>query len=420
VRDLTDRKRAQEELHKRDEQLRHSQKLEALGTLAGGVAHEFNNLLQAIQGYTRYAREGLEPSDPRRLDLELVLKATERAVGLTRQLLGFSRRQILQYADLDPNQIVRDAVDMLRPLIGEHIHLEVELGEDIGTVHADPTHLQQLLMNLSINARDAMPTGGRLLIKTESLLLTEAASDWHELPAGRYLCLTVADTGCGMTPEVLEHAFDPFFTTKEVGQGTGLGLASVYGVVTQHRGTVRVHSDPGKGTSFKILLPVVERPPMVGETSHIAPRARDHETVLLAEDEPLVSALATRALEAAGYRVICAADGAEALAEFELRHEQIALVMLDVVMPRLNGREVYQRMRQIDPHVKVIFSSAYDLETAHLGFIGDHGLRFVQKPCEPAELLQTVRDVIDAPRAEQPLFPSGSVRPDASDLQLIG
>ena len=296
----------QEELVKRDEQLRHSQKLEALGTLAGGVAHEFNNLLQSIQGYTQYAREGLDPQDSRRQDLDLVLKATERAVGLTRQLLGFSRRQMLQYADLDPNQIVQEAARMLRPLIGEHIRLELSLGSDIGTVHADPTHLQQLLMNLSVNARDAMPGGGQLLIKTESLLLGENAAGYPELTPGPYLCLTVADTGCGMTADVLEHAFDPFFTTKEVGKGTGLGLASVYGVVTQHRGTVRVYSEPGLGTSFRILLPVVSRPVESVRPTGVAPRARDHETVLLAEDEPLVRDLTTRALEAAGYRTICA------------------------------------------------------------------------------------------------------------------
>ena len=401
IRDVTDRKRAEEELHKRDEQLRHSQRLEALGTLAGGVAHEFNNLLQSIQGYTQYARDSLEVGDPRRQDLDLVLTATSRAASLTRQLLGFSRRQMLQFVDLDPNHVVQEAGQMLRPLIGEHIQLEVVLGEDVGTIYADPTHLQQLLMNLAVNARDAMPGGGQLLIKTERVELSSAAvAIYPGLSPGSYVALTVSDTGCGMTPDVLEHAFDPFFTTKDVGQGTGLGLASVYGVVTQHRGTIRVYSEPGIGTSFKVLLPVVTRSVEHSASPTIGPRARHHELILVAEDEPLVRDLTVRTLERAGYRTLYATDGRDALDIFERRRDEISLVMLDVVMPRLNGHEVYQRMREVSPGIRVIFTSAYDLETAQLGFIGDHGLRFVQKPCGPAALLQTIREVLDHRGAE--------------------
>lgn len=261
VRDATERKQGEEELRKRDEQLRHSQKLEALGTLAGGVAHEFNNLLQSIEGYTRYAMQGLDPDERRYQDLDVVVKTAKRAATLTRQLLGFSRRQKLQYSDLDPNQIVRDSVHLLRPLIGTHIRLELSLGENIPAVHTDPTHFQQLLMNLCVNSRDAMPTGGRLLIKTECVVVdNDSAADYPDLAPGRYLALTISDTGCGMTSEVLQHAFDPFFTTKEVGKGTGLGLATVYGVVQQHQGTIQVDSEPGVGTAFKILLPTVDSP----------------------------------------------------------------------------------------------------------------------------------------------------------------
>ncbi len=273
IRDMTEHRRAQEELRKRDEQLRHSQKLEALGTLAGGVAHEFNNLLQSIQGYTRYAAEGFPLDDPRRQDLDLVLQAANRAASLTRQLLGFSRRQILQYADLDPNQIVSELARLLRPLIGEHIRLELSLGENVGHVHADPTHLQQLLMNLAINARDAMPGGGELLIKTENIVLgDDSLSAYPELSPGHYLVLTVSDNGCGMSDDVREHAFEPFFTTKEVGQGTGLGLAAVYGVVVQHKGTVRVCSEQGVGSAFKILLPAIAEPTETPGVLTLAPR----------------------------------------------------------------------------------------------------------------------------------------------------
>jgi two-component system, cell cycle sensor histidine kinase and response regulator CckA len=251
-------------------------------------------------------------------------------------------------------------------------------------------------MNLAVNARDAMPGGGHLLIKTEATAIDgEALAAYPELTAGPYLALTVADTGCGMSGEVLEHAFDPFFTTKDVGKGTGLGLASVYGVITQHRGTVRVTSEPGAGTSFRILLPVVNRPITAARPTHLGPHARDGETILLAEDEPLVRDLMVRTLEHAGYRTICVSDGEEALAAFQSLHSQISLVMLDLVMPRLGGREVYGQMRAIDPQVKVIFTSAYDLETAHLGIVEDEHLRFVQKPCDAPVLLHVLREVLD-------------------------
>ncbi|REK12240.1 MAG: PAS domain S-box protein [Planctomycetota bacterium] len=397
IRDVTQAKQAEEELRIRDEQLRHAQKLESLGTLAGGVAHEFNNLLQSVQGYTRYAMEGLPPESRHYQDLEVVLTAAQRAATLTRQLLGFSRRQVLNYVDLDPNQIIKDSVRMLRPLIGEHISLELALQEGARHVHADAAHLQQLLINLCVNARDAMPEGGRLLIQTEEVDLDEAdCTHFPELSPGHYLTLVVSDTGCGMAPEVLEHIFDPFFTTKEVGKGTGLGMATVYGVVSQHRGTVRVESTPGGGTAVTIYLPTVEPQPPLEDTADISPPARHGETVLVAEDDPLVRELTERTLGSAGYRTISADDGAEAVRIFEARRHEISLVLLDVVMPRINGHEVYRQMRLIDPNVKAIFASAYDLETAQLGFIGDQGLRFVQKPADPAELLKTVREVLDA------------------------
>jgi signal transduction histidine kinase len=392
---------SEEGLRKRDEQSRHAQKMQALGTLAGGVAHEFNNLLQSMRGYTQYAIDGLDANDRRRQDLEVVLKATERAETLTRQLLGFGRRQMLQFADLDPNQVVSDSVCMLRPLIEAHINLELSLGEDVGTVHADPTHLQQLVMNLCVNARDAMPDGGQLLIKTERILLDdETCAAYPDLAPGNYLALTVSDTGCGMSSEVLQQAFDPFYTTKEVGKGTGLGLATIYGVVAQHKGTVRVYSEPGVGTAFKILLPTVNRLARPSAKPTAVGQAQPGETILVAEDEPLVRELAVRALTAAGYRTLDAADGAEALSLFAAQPCEISLVLLDVVMPCMNGHEVYEQMRLLKGDVKIIFTSAYDVETARLGFIDRQGLRFLHKPFDGADLLPMVREVLDCQGAE--------------------
>jgi PAS domain S-box-containing protein len=397
VRDVTDRKRAEDELRKRDEQLAHSQRLEALGTLAGGVAHEFNNLLQSIQGYTQYAREGLAEGDSRRRDLDLVLKAAERASALTRQLLRFSRRQRLQFEDLDPNQIVEEVAHLLRPLIGEHIRLDLELAAGIGSVHADAANLQQLLMNLAINARDAMPGGGRLIIRTERVSLDEHdASVFANLRAGEFLRLVVSDTGCGMTGDVLEHAFEPFFTTKEVGRGTGLGLASVYGVVTQHQGAVRINSRPGEGTIVEVLLPLIEGQQRRLDAAGDLQSAGGHETILLAEDEPLVRELVVRILVAAGYRVLAAEDGQEALELFRKHHKKIALAILDVVMPRVGGREAYERMREVDPEVKAIFSTAYDSDAAGMGYLEQNGIRFIQKPADAPALLEAIRAVLDA------------------------
>jgi two-component system, NtrC family, sensor kinase len=402
LQEIAKHKQSEETLRHRDEELRQAQKMEALGTLAGGVAHEFNNLLQSVQGYTRYAMEGLAADDPRTHDLEMVLKASERAAALTRQLLGFGRRQMLQFSDVDPNQMIEDLVKLIKPLIGEHIDLDLALAPNVRAIHADVSHLQQLLMNLCVNARDAMPSGGHLLIKTDNLTLDrEHYAHFSDLEPGRYLMLTVSDTGCGMAPEVLQHAFEPFSTTKDVGKGTGLGLANVYGVVRQHKGTVRVSSTPGVGTTFNIYLPTVDHfvdDPSVVESSasreshcHLGNR----EVILVAEDEESVRELTIRALNEAGYQTLAACDGVEALTAFEAHRDDISLTVLDVMMPRMNGREVYQHMKLLDPDVNAIFCSAYDLETAQLGFIAEQGLRFLQKPFDTATLLRVVHDVLE-------------------------
>jgi PAS domain S-box-containing protein len=393
---VSEQRMAEEALRKKDEQFRQAQKMEAVGTLAGGVAHEFNNLLQAIQGYTRYAMEGLAEEDERFQDLQQVLNASHRAATLTKQLLGFGRRQVLELTDIDPNSLVQDLVKMLRPLIGEHISIDLRLGANVAFVNADASHMQQLLMNLCVNARDAMPEGGQLLIKTENLQLSEAYCDVHpDVKPGRYLLLTVADTGAGIPPDVKEHIFEPFFTTKEVGKGTGLGLAMVYGVVQQHGGAIQVYSEPGIGTTFKIYLPTVDS---AAETS-VIPICRNSrggtETILIAEDDPMVRDLAVRVLGKAGYQTITAADGEEAVRLFEANRDIISLALLDVVMPRLSGRDAFHRIKAIKPSVQAVFCTGYDPEMAQVGFVMDDCFRLIQKPFDPEVLLETIRELLD-------------------------
>jgi two-component system, cell cycle sensor histidine kinase and response regulator CckA len=368
-----------------------------VGLLAGGVAHEFNNLLQAIGGYTNCAMEGLLPDNQRYSDLDQVRKATDRAATLTRELLGFSRRRKLQPVSLDPNEVVDDLVKMLRPLIGAHIDLKTVFGDDVGSVYADPGELHQILLNLCLNARDAMPSGGALVLKTESEIVGETLwQDRFQARHGRYVVFSITDTGCGIPAEARQHIFEPFFTTKEVGKGTGLGLAMVYGSVQQHKGAIHVESEPGHGTTIKIYLPAGSRIGAI-ETDSVPRRLppRGTETILLAEDEPLVQRLATRILERAGYSVLLAADGHEVLDLFEANRERIALVILDAIMPRLTGPQVYYRIKERFPDIKVIFSTGYDPEAAETSLLAQESVRWLEKPFDEETLLRTVREALD-------------------------
>jgi signal transduction histidine kinase/CheY-like chemotaxis protein len=401
--EIAERKQVEADLKRRDEQFRQAQKLESIGQLAGGIAHEFNNLLQAIRGYTRFGMDGLLPSHQRYQDLAQVIKATDRAIKLTRQLLGFSRRQVLRRTICDPHEVVTELVRLLRPLIGEQIEVDVCLDERANSVYADPDLLQQMLLNLCINARDAMPNGGRLTLATRRVEFgTEQVTDaipWAK--PGSYVLFSVVDGGLGMPPEVQAKIFEPFFTTKEVGRGTGLGLAMVYGVVQQHEGLITVESQVGLGTTFKIYLPAGTGVAPVAQQEQSVSAAGGSETILVAEDEPMVQDMAVRVLAGAGYSVLVARDGEEAVQVFQAHAEAISLALLDAVMPKLSGDEVYNRIKSAKPDLPVVFSSGYDPETSQIKSLVAQGVNLVPKPYDRDVLLRIVRETLDAFKAAQ-------------------
>jgi len=390
--DITDRKTAEETLRQRDEQLRHSQKMEALGTLAGGVAHEFNNLLQAILGYSRFAMEGLEETDQRRADLSQVVVAADRAAALTRQLLEFGRRKTLERAPLDPNQVVRDLAKMLKPLIGANIELVVETTKDIGLVAADAGQLQQVLLNLCLNARDAMPLGGRLTIKTATVTIRHG--DRPHSADEDLVAIRVSDTGCGMSAEVRQRIFEPFFTTKEIGKGTGLGLAVAYSLVQQQGGELQVDSQPGQGSTFTVLLPITQDE-VENRSKRPAPATKGGtELILFADDEPLLNRLIAKQLEKAGYRTLSAANGDEAIRLFKDHADEVALVLADVMMPGVGGYEVCAAVQALRPGTPVFLCSGRFPEKGRPDS-GDGEIEFIQKPFEPAALLAKIRSALD-------------------------
>ena len=381
-----------------ENQLRQSQKMEAVGQLAGGIAHDFNNLLTAILGSTQLLLQATPPGDVRREDVEEIRNAGLRAAELTRQLLAFSRRQVLAPKVLELNAVVANMDKMLRRLIGDDVELATALHAEAGAVNADPGQLEQVLLNLVVNARDAMPGGGRVLIETTRLLLRdELVERRHRLAPGDYVCLAVTDSGLGMDEATQAHLFEPFFTTKEVGKGTGLGLATVYGIVKQSGGYIWVYSEPGRGTTVKVYLPRVpgaaEPPPPAPEP----PALRGgHETVLLVEDAAPVRTLARRSLEACGYQVIDAADGPKAL-ELSARHSgEIAVLVTDVVMPGMSGRELAERLAPTRPAMKVLYTSGYTDDAMVRQGVLNAGVAFLQKPFVPDSLARKVREVLDS------------------------
>ncbi len=393
--DITERKHL-------EEQVRQSKKMEAVGQLAGGVAHDFNNMLTIIAGHGDLLAEDSTLTDDQRRSIEQIRQACIRASSLTAQLLAFSRRQVMQPKVLNLNDIVANMEPMLRPLVGEHITLFTVLSPGLGHVRADPNQLEQVLINLTMNARDAMPEGGTLTIETGGCDLDEDVIGRQRLDTrpGRYVSLRVADTGVGMDEDTLARIFEPFFTTKPKGKGTGLGLSTVYGIIKQSGGSIAVRSKPGQGASFTIYLPRVEEPACTDITDTESPEAFEGtETVLVAEDEPGVRSLVRDSLRSRGYAVLEAGNGTEALALAERHSGPIHLLLTDVIMPQMNGRELSERLKARRPGLKVLFMSGYTDDAVLRHGVVTEDLPFIQKPFTPSALagkLRTVLDVRDA------------------------
>jgi PAS domain S-box-containing protein len=396
ARDVSDRIRGEEERAQLEEQLRQAQKLEAVGRLAGGIAHDFNNLLTAIGGYGDLALSRLPEDAPARASVEEMRRAGERAATLTRQLLAFSRRQVLQPEVIDLNAVVTEVRGLLERVLGEDVRLESRLAADLGSTRADPGQIEQVIVNLAVNARDAMPRGGSLTIATENVELDEAFAARHMgAELGSYVALAVSDTGRGMDRETLERAFEPFFTTKPVGQGTGLGLATVYGIVQQTGGHIRAESETGRGSTFTVFLPRVwEDAPARDEATRPA-RPEGSETILLVEDEEIVRSLVREMLELVGYRVLDAPDGPAALALAAEIDEPIDALVSDVVMPGLSGQELAARLTAVRPGLRVLFTSGYNEEAITNHGVLSPGSAFLEKPFTAGQLAQKLRAVLD-------------------------
>lgn len=404
VRDTTERKRSERDRQSLQEQLAQAQKIESIGRLAGGVAHDFNNLLTAILGNVDLMlcdipRENTGLLDP----LGEIQRASLRAADLTHQLLAFSRKQVLHVRPLDLNQSIVGFGRMLKRLIGEDIEVSTVLNPAIGLVKADPAQIEQVILNLAVNARDAMPRGGTLTIKTASVILDQSsAAALPEVPAGAYVMMEVSDTGCGMDAATQERVFEPFFTTKGVGQGTGLGLATIYGIVKQHNGHVAFESELGRGTTFRVYLPLHgEQENGASLTPAAAAPVCGHETVLVVEDDPAVRRLTCRMLSSQGYQVIEARDGADAI-QLAQQATSIDLVFTDVIMPQMSGRQVAERISSLRPGIKVLYTSGYtDDQIAQQGIMSSN-IHFLQKPFSTASLTAKLREVLDGPAPTSP------------------
>ncbi len=396
LRDITEAKAAEKERALLQEQFRQAQKLEAIGRLAGGVAHDFNNLLTVISGYSEMLLMQLNQDNPLRDNVVEIHNAARKAADLTRHLLLFSRRQVAEMKRLDLNTVVTGMQKLLGRLIGEDIHLSTRLGENLGMVLADPVQIEHAIMNLAVNARDAMPGGGTLTIETANADVSGPWPDLRtELAPGQYVVLSVRDTGCGMTPETMEHIFEPFFTTKEKGKGTGLGLSMVYGIVKQSGGGIAVSSRPSEGTTFQIFLPLIGgTPDEATETTDAGHIGRGSETVLVVEDEMPVRKLAVRMLRKLGYDVLEAADVQEALHAFETHHKAIDIVLSDVIMPQMSGPQLIEQLRNIRRDFKVLYMSGYTDSAMGDAVTPDSGIGYIQKPFTLASLAGKMRELL--------------------------
>ena len=397
VRDVTPAKNALAERERLEQQLHHAQKMEAIGKLAGGVAHDFNNLLTAITGYSNFALERLElagGNERLRQDIEQIRKSADRAASLTQQLLAFSRRQVLKPETVDINAVIDETLQLLDRVLHEDIQLKAGFGRSLKQVRVDRGQLQQVILNLLVNARDAMPEGGTLDIRTENANLAhEPEEERSELDPGPYVVLEVSDTGVGMDESTRERVFDPFFTTKD--EGTGLGLATVYGIVTQSGGRIFVRSEPGRGSTFKAYFPAGVAEPAEPSGPATVDSLRGTETVLLVEDSELVRPLVAEVLESYGYTVLAAVDGIEALALAAAHQGPIDVLLTDVVMPRMSGRELADRLLVARPDLKLLFTSGYPADTVVRHGVAESQVAFIQKPFESDDLAAAIRRVLD-------------------------
>jgi len=392
--DVTERTKAEEDYSKLQAQLLHAQKMEAIGTLAGGVAHDFNNILTVITGFANLAQMSIAKDARLRPYIDQVIVSADKAAELTQSLLAFSRKQNITLAPRDINRLVRSTSKLLARLLREDIKLVLQLTDKKVIAEADATQMDQVLMNLATNARDAMPHGGSLLIRTDVANLDETFQKAHGFGRpGTFVLLSVSDTGVGMDEKTLSRIFEPFFTTKEIGKGTGLGLASVYGIVKQHGGYITAASEPGKGTTFDIYLPIVE---MRERTTAPDPEVKGgDETILVVEDDPNVRAMLTKVLSSQGYAVLEAAEGESAIRTFKKHKRAVALVITDVVMPGRTGKEVFDEITRINPRAKVIFMSGYTGDVVIDKGVEEGSVDFLQKPLSVANLLAKVREVLD-------------------------
>jgi PAS domain S-box-containing protein len=395
VRDISERAVGEREksLH---EQLNQARRLESVGQLAGGVAHDFNNILGVILNYAAFVADELPPDSSARHDIEEIQKAAERAIALTRQLLIFSRREPVKPEVLSLNELAEELENLLRRALGELVELELDLAENLWAIKVDPGQIEQVLVNLAVNARDAMPDGGRLLIETSNVELDDGYAEMHpEVEAGVYVLLSVSDTGAGMKSDVVERAFEPFFTTKAKGAGTGLGLATVYGTVSRAGGRVDLSTEPGKGTTVKIHLPAFSTEPAPKRHRIEAKTSGRGEVVLVVEDEPQVRRMAERILTKGGYTVIAAEGGAQAIGMHEGSSEPIDLLLTDVVMPGMLGTELVDRLRSSRPDLKVVFMSGYSHEVLAPGaLVEEADTDFIEKPFDGEELLAKVQTLV--------------------------
>lgn len=378
------------------DQLHHSQRMESVGQLAGGIAHDFNNLLQGILGYGEIALSKVPADSNVSDDINQMVDAGERAKVLVRQLLAFSRQQVLELSDLNLNYVIEDSVKLVRRVIGEHITFDYIPGESLNTVRADRGQIEQIVMNLCVNARDAMGDGGRLAIETRNVELGDEFCEFHEwATAGHYVLLSVSDTGCGIEKETQARIFEPFFTTKEQGKGTGLGLSTVFGIVKQHQAMIDVYSEIGIGTIFKLYFPIADRAGRIPVPASSTPALGGTETILLVDDDDMVLRVAEAMLVDSGYTILKATDGEEAKQMFDNHADGLDAIVLDVVMPKASGKAVAEHIHKSHVNFPILFTSGYSNDTIQTNFVLDDGMHLIQKPYQRNELLRKLREVIE-------------------------